>query len=394
MGHGMIVRSKDMFQSKKLRRALFLVLGMLVLILAGGAFLFGGNPSTSKSKEDERLHYQVAKEGAIASSTLLSGTVSATEEQYVYYDATKGDVASVQVKQGDQVTAGQTLVQYDVTELQANYDMAVQTRDKISRQIQDLRTNGQTVQITGDDATDKATIDSAQRSVDMQLQDLNDSYADAQATVDKALASLNEATVKSTVSGTVVEVNQSISKSNTSTNQIIVHIVNQGSLQVTGSLSEYDLANIKVNQSINISSKVYPDQTWTGKINYISNYPSQETSDQANTTAGSDPKYPFKATITSEIGSLKQGFSVNIEVVSNDKHLLIPATALINEKKKNYVWTLVDDKVKKVEVQVGQSDTLYQEVLAGLKAGDKVISNPHANLKDGKKVDADEEKAN
>ncbi|MCP1638969.1 HlyD family secretion protein [Streptococcus gallinaceus] len=384
-----------MLKSKKAKIALFSGLGVVAVALVGGALLFGGKSSTTDAKEGaDALHYRVAKEGSIASSTLLAGTVSAAEEQYVYYDATKGDITSVNVKQGDQVTAGQSLVQYDTTELQANYDTAVRARDKVGRQIYDLRTNGQTVQTTGDDATDNAAVHSAQRSVDMQLQDLNDSYADAQAALDKASAALNEATVKSTVSGTVVEVNHSVSKSNTSTNQTIVHIVNQGSLQVAGSLSEYDLANIKVDQEVKISSKVYPDQSWTGKINYISNYPSQETAGQTGSTAGSGSKYPFKATITSEVGPLKQGFSVNVEVVNSAKRILIPVAAIVNENGKNFAWTLVDGKAKKVEVQVGNSDATNQEVTSGLKAGDKVISNPNGSLKEGEKVDADEEKAN
>lgn len=384
-----------MLKSKKAKIALFSGLGVVAVALVGGALLFGGKSSTTDAKEGaDALHYRVAKEGSIASSTLLAGTVSAAEEQYVYYDATKGDITSVNVKQGDQVTAGQSLVQYDTTELQANYDTAVRARDKVGRQIYDLRTNGQTVQTTGDDATDNAAVHSAQRSVDMQLQDLNDSYADAQAALGKASAALNEATVKSTVSGTVVEVNHSVSKSNTSTNQTIVHIVNQGSLQVAGSLSEYDLANIKVDQEVKISSKVYPDQSWTGKINYISNYPSQETAGQTGGTSGSGSKYPFKATITSEVGPLKQGFSVNVEVVNSAKRILIPVAAIVNENGKNFAWTLVDGKAKKVEVQVGNSDATNQEVISGLKAGDKVISNPNGSLKEGEKVDADEEKAN
>ncbi|WP_153057600.1 efflux RND transporter periplasmic adaptor subunit, partial [Streptococcus suis] len=97
----------------------------------------------------------------------------------------------------------------------------------------------------------------------MQLADLNDSYADAQAAVDKAYTALTEATVTSTVAGTVVEVNKAVSKNSTSS-QTVVHIVNQGSLQVTGSLTEYDLANIAVDQEVKLTSKVYPDKTWTG----------------------------------------------------------------------------------------------------------------------------------
>ncbi|HFR3832604.1 TPA: efflux RND transporter periplasmic adaptor subunit [Streptococcus suis] len=374
-----------MLKTKKAKIALFGGLGVVAVALVGGALIFSNMLTSPSSSEDVAMSmtYTVAKEGSIASSTLLTGTITAADEQYVYYDPSKGDLSEVLVAPGAKVEVGTPLIRYDATELQSALDTAVRGRDKIGRQIADLRTNGQTVQTTA----------TAQRSVDMQLADLNDSYADAQAAVDKAYTALTEATVTSTVAGTVVEVNKAVSKNATSS-QTVVHIVNQGSLQVTGSLTEYDLANIAVDQEVKLTSKVYPDKTWTGKITYISNYPSSDQAGAATTgTSGSGAKYPFKAALTSELGELKQGFSVNIEVVNTSKNILIPVSAVVPEEDKNYVWTLVDGKAKKVEVTLGNADALNQEVTAGIAAGDKVITIPTPNLEDGKEVEANEEPA-
>ncbi|MCQ9286046.1 efflux RND transporter periplasmic adaptor subunit [Streptococcus suis] len=384
-----------MLKTKKAKIALFGGLGVVAVALVGGALIFSNMLTSPSSSEDVAMSmtYTVAKEGSIASSTLLTGTITAADEQYVYYDPSKGDLSEVLVAPGAKVEVGTPLIRYDATELQSALDTAVRGRDKIGRQIADLRTNGQTVQTTGDAETDAAATATAQRSVDMQLADLNDSYADAQAAVDKAYTALTEATVTSTVAGTVVEVNKAVSKNSTSS-QTVVHIVNQGSLQVTGSLTEYDLANIAVDQEVKLTSKVYPDKTWTGKITYISNYPSSDQAGVATTgTSGSGAKYPFKAALTSELGELKQGFSVNIEVVNTSKNILIPVSAVVPEEDKNYVWTLVDGKAKKVEVTLGNADALNQEVIAGIAAGDKVITIPTPNLEDGKEVEANEEPA-
>ena len=382
-----------MLKSKKAKIALFSGLGIAALGLIAFALIWTNSSSSDVTETGEgQLFYSLATEGSIASSTLLAGTVEAAEEQYVYYDATKGDISEVKVKVGDQVTAGQALVQYDTTELQSNLDTAIRARDKIGRQIYDLQTNGQTVELTGDDTVDDSNLATAQRTVDAQLRDLNDSYADAQATVDKAQAALNEATVLSTVAGTVVEVNTSVSKSNTSTSQTLIHIVNQGSLQVVGSLSEYDLANLAVDQEVKLTSKVYPDQTWTGKITYISNYPEGNGGDNsAMGTTGTSAKYPFKIAMTSDIGPLKQGFSINIEVVNAKTSILVPVTAVVPDGDKQYVWTIVDGKAKRVEVTLGSADATLQEVSSGLAAGDQVISNPSLDLEDGKEVNALEE---
>ncbi|HEL9647164.1 TPA: efflux RND transporter periplasmic adaptor subunit [Streptococcus suis] len=385
-----------MLKTKKAKIALFGGLGVVAVALVGGALIFSNMLTSSPSSEEVAMSmtYTVAKEGSIASSTLLTGTITAADEQYVYYDPSKGDLSEVLVAPGTQVEVGTPLIRYDATELQSALDTAVRGRDKIGRQIEDLRTNGQTVQTTGNAETDAAATATAQRSVDMQLADLNDSYADAQAAVDKAYTALTEATVTSTVAGTVVEVNKAVSKNSTSS-QTVVHIVNQGSLQVTGSLTEYDLANIAVDQEVKLTSKVYPDKTWTGKITYISNYPSSDQAGAAATTGtgGSGAKYPFKAALTSELGELKQGFSVNIEVVNTSKNILIPVSAVVSEEDKNYVWTLVDGKAKKVEVALGNADALNQEVTAGIAVGDKVITIPTPDLEDDKEVEANEEPA-
>ncbi|HFI0977011.1 TPA: efflux RND transporter periplasmic adaptor subunit [Streptococcus suis] len=384
-----------MLKTKKAKIALFSGLGVAAVALIGGGLALGGvfgGSSTTTEQVATSLTYTVAKEGSIASSTLLTGTISAADEQYVYYDPSKGDLSEVLVEQGTQVEVGTPLIRYDATELQAALDTAVRGRDKIGRQIYELQTNGQTVQDTGDTATDEAATAAAQRSVDSQLADLNDSYADAQAAVDKAYNALTEATIYSTVAGTVVEVNKSVSKSSTSS-QTVIHIVNQGSLQVTGNLTEYDLANIAVDQEVKLTSKVYPDKSWTGKITYISNYPSTEqtASVATGTSGGSGAKYPFKAALTSELGELKQGFTVNIEVVNTSNHILIPVTAVVPEGDKNFVWTIVEGKAKKVEVTFGNADALNQEVTAGIAVGDQVITIPTPDLEDGKEVEAYEE---
>ena len=107
-------------------------LAIVVVVLA---MLFLNQKSGSQEALDSKPLVQKAKEGSVASSVLLSGQVSANNEQYIYYDSTKGDLEGVLVNVGDQVTVGQALVQYRNTEAQSNYDSAVRALNKIDRQI-------------------------------------------------------------------------------------------------------------------------------------------------------------------------------------------------------------------------------------------------------------------
>ena len=124
-------------------------------------------------------------------------------------------------------------------------------------------------------------------------------------------------------------------------------------------------------QKVKITSKVYPDQTWTGKVSYVSNYPKQNAS-QSDGTSGnsgqSGSQYEYKVQLTSSIGKLKQGFNVYLEV-TNDDVLLVPVTAMSKKGTDNYVWLYDDEtqKIKQVRVKLGNADAKQQKIASGLK---------------------------
>lgn len=389
-------------KSKAKKWPLFTAIGVAsVLVVGAAAILLFRQPNQAATKE-ETAKIVLAKEGSVASSVLLSGTVTAQNEQYVYYDASKGDLDEVLVSVGDKVSEGQALVKYSSTEAQAAYDAASRAVAKADRHINELNESRNTDAATPslpqaglEGATGQAPAQSsgsATAAIDSQISDARDVRADAEAQLEKAQAQLDAATVLSTLEGTVVEVNRNVSKSPTGNSQVLVHIVSNANLQVKGELSEYNLANLSVGQEVTFTSKVYPDKTWNGKISYISNYP-KNNSEASASVAGSNSgsKYPYTVDVTSEIGELKQGFTVSVEVKSTSKALLVPITSIVMEEDKNYVWILDENqKAKKVEVGLGNADAENQEITSGLTDGAKVISNPTASLQEGKEVKTDE----
>lgn len=389
-------------KSKAKKWPLFTAIGVAsVLVVGAAAVLLLRQPNQAAAK-DETAKIVLAKEGSVASSVLLSGNVTAQNEQYIYYDASKGDLDEVLVSVGDQVSEGQALVKYSSTEAQAAYDAASRAVAKADRHINELNESRNTAAATPslpqaglEGATGQAPAQSsgsATAAIDSQISDARDVRADAEAQLEKAQAQLNAATVLSTVEGTVVEVNRNVSKSPTGNSQVLVHIVSNDNLQVKGELSEYNLANLSVGQEVTFTSKVYPDKTWNGKISYISNYP-KNNSEASSSLAGSNTgsKYPYTVDVTSEIGDLKQGFTVSVEVKSTSKALIVPITSVVMEEEKNYVWILDENqKAKKVEVGLGNADAENQEITSGLTDGAKVISNPTASLQEGKEVKTDE----
>ena len=376
-----------------------------VVVLGAGGILLFRQPSQTAVK-NEATHLVVAKEGSVASSVLLSGTVTAKNEQYVYFDASKGDLDEILVSVGDKVSEGQALVKYSSSEAQAAYDSASRAVAKADRHINELNqarneaasapqlpvpAGGEGVAAQ----TPAPVSGNSVSSIDAQLGDARDARADAAAQLSKAQSQLNATTVLSTLEGTVVEVNRNVSKSPTGASQVVVHIVSNENLQVKGELSEYNLANLSVGQEVTFTSKVYQDKSWTGKISYISDYPKNSGEAASATTAAaagnSGSKYPYTIDVTSEIGDLKQGFSVSVEVKNKSKAILVPLTSIVTENNKNYVWVLdKQNKAKKVEVGLGNADADNQEITSGLTNGVKVISNPTSSLEEGKEVKSDE----
>ena len=392
-----------MKRTKKVKKwQLYTAIGVASAIVIGAAgILIFRQPSQSVVK-NETSHIVVAKEGSVASSVLLSGTVTAKNEQYVYFDGSKGDLDEILVSVGDKVEEGQALVKYSSADAQAAYDAASRAVAKADRHIEELkkaRENASAAPASPQVPTETGLPEQAQAatssvsSIDSQISDAKDNRADAVAQLNKAQAQLDAATVLSTLEGTVVEVNRNVSKSPTGNSQVVVHVVSNENLQVKGELSEYNLANLSVGQEVTFTSKVYQDKSWTGKISYISDYP-KNNGEAANAALGGNTgsKYPYTVDVTSDIGELKQGFSVSVEVKNKSKAILVPLTSVVTENDKNYVW-LVDDqkKAKKVEVTLGNADADNQEITSGLTDGAKVISNPTSSLEEGKEVKADEE---
>ena len=386
--------SPKLFKNKK---RVWIIGGIGILVLLILIFnLLGGGGQGNKAAEGPTVSKVI--KGQLASSTLLTGMVKAQSEQYVYFDNTIGRNATVTVSAGEEVSAGQQLVQYDSTSAQAAYDIASRAYNKAVRDRNYFQQYGtapaasaQTSEDTDEDGSTTAVTAQQRQQTEASnyqtLQDYNDAVANAASELEKAQDVLNQTVIVSDVNGTVVEVADSVDPASKES-QTLVHVTSEGQFEIQGTLTEYDMPNISVGQKVKITSKVYPDQTWTGKVNYISNYPKQNASQSANASGNSSQtgsQYEYKVQLTSPIGKLKQGFNVSLEVTKDEDALLVPVTAVTKKGSDNYVWVYDEDsqKIKQVKVKLGNADAKQQEIASGLKEGQKVITKADKSFKDG-----------
>lgn len=75
-----------------------------------------------------------------------------------------------------------------------------------------------------------------------------------------------------------------------------------------------------------------------------------------------------------------------VTAATHDSALTIPRRALLNEDDTRYVFVAESDTTSRVEVEAGITDGQFVEVLSGLSPGDLVITIGHGGLKSGDKI--------
>jgi membrane fusion protein (multidrug efflux system) len=87
-------------------------------------------------------------------------------------------------------------------------------------------------------------------------------------------------------------------------------------------------------------------------------------------------------------GVLLPGMYANVKITVERKSdvIVLPADAVLVEKGRNSVFTVVDNKAKRLTVKTGFNDNGIVEIVDGIKSGDSVILIGKQVLTDGQPV--------
>lgn len=93
----------------------------------------------------------------------------------------------------------------------------------------------------------------------------------------------------------------------------------------------------------------------------------------------------LQADITDPLGLLRAGTFVRIELVlaTRNNAVLVPEAAVIHSLSGNYVFVANGDKAERKIVTLGETRDGYTEIVSGLTAGTKVITQGQFKLEDG-----------
>lgn len=214
-----------------------------------------------------------------------------------------------------------------------------------------------------------AHIDSINVSNSMKSAQL--SLKSAQLSRDNAQKKLDDYTIKAPISGTVVykkvKAGDKLDNKNMSTEMAVIY--DMSSLECELSVDELDIKNVKIGQSVLITSDAVEGKRYNGEVSNVS---------VNGTTSGGVTTYPVTIVIKDFDEDLLPGMNIDVTIVTSEATgvLAVPVTA-VNRGGVVYVkGDKEDDKdmapegFKSVKVETGAYNDRYIEIKSGLSEGD------------------------
>ncbi|HEY5787848.1 MAG TPA: biotin/lipoyl-binding protein [Microlunatus sp.] len=332
------------------RRGLVVLVGTLVLVLAGagfGAWTLFLKPSTTGSAQYRTLTVSTA---TIKSTVSATGTLDPSRESALTFGSS-GEVAKVSVEVGDKVSKGDVLARIDDAELEIDVEAA---RAELAEAEDALAALEDT------DATETA-IASGTATVRVRKN-----------AVTQAEAALDDATLVAPFSGTVAAVglakgdtvgsgssgsgSGSTSEAGTSTSDSSsgsITVISTGRFVVTTSVSNTDLESMKKG----LQATITPTGSEDPVFGTVSSIGVVATAAESGTSSSGSSTFPVTIAVTGKRTELLPGSSAAVQI--NVKQLAdvisVPTQAISTVDGKIVVQKLVAGAQVPTEVTIGQS---------------------------------------
>lgn len=324
------------------RRRLLVLSGVVVVAAGGVATWLWLRPAEASTEPV----VATATVGTQQQTVSASGTIAPAEQADLSF-AVSGKVTEVLVKEGDQVTAGQALATVDDTLLAAQLTAAQAQLDAAEEKADD-----------SDDASADAAVVSAESDVTA-----------AQEAVDNA-------SLKSTIDGTVVTVGLKVgdrvgdSSGNGAggggdSDSTQFTIVSTNRFVVDAKIGSEDVDKVKAGMAATVVATGATEPV-DGTVQTVGLVASADDSGAAT--------FPLTVDVTGEQTKIYAGSSATVSIVVEERQdvLTVPAMALHTSDNTTYVNKMVNGKAVRTDVKVGDSFGMQTEITSGLKEGDQV----------------------
>ncbi|TAK96214.1 efflux RND transporter periplasmic adaptor subunit [Patescibacteria group bacterium] len=348
-----------------------LIVGVLVVL--GGGY-YGRQKSSSNSTV---VQYKTATVEKGMLTTSVSGSGNVVVDQISNVDPTiSGTVTNLAVKVGDAVKRGQLLFTIDNDQLSVDLARSYASLLQSQQSVESARANRKQAELDYDDASGedkrvilKKKITAADIGVTAAEQSLSASRADYQ----KKKADANKRNVTSPINGTVNAVNikngDDLGKlSSNSNRQAPIIVGDLSTLKAYVQVNEVDIPNVSIGQKAMLKFTAIDGLAIAGKV---------EKMDALGTITQGVVTYNVTISFDTLDLRIRPAMSVSASIITGAKQgvLLVPNSAVKSQGNASYVEILNGSAApKQVTVEIGASNNTDTEIVSGVSAGDKVVT--------------------
>lgn len=356
------------------------LIGAGITVLVGAAIAVY---SMQVTQGDPAVNVEKPKKAPFSENVMASGTLESEKVQHVFLEPERGSLDKVLVKPGDKVKEGTPLVQYqssgrsEIRQAELDLKRAKLNRSQLYRQLKEVQQKGAPTTVSGENGPQAVS----EKEIRHQIQLANVEVQQAEERLKQARSNEAKRVVKSQYSGTVIRVNQSSEA--TQGGGPLVTVADLEELMVLSEVSEYDALKIKEDQKVEIRSDALPDKKWSGTVMEVAPAPEDKN---ASNGGESQVVYPVKIDLNEKV-SVKLGARLIVEITTSTKSALsVPESAVVKQGSNDAVYVVEKGKAYKKKVKIGATDGKRVEIVSGVDAHDKVVTQPPADLSNGAEV--------
>jgi RND family efflux transporter MFP subunit len=346
-----------------MKTKIILSLGLIAIISVIIVILFNNRAKSNKAVKNEAYIFypvnvtQAAREN-LHEQLSFTGTINAYNDVTIVSE-TSGKVTQVFADVNDSRSAGSVIIKVDDEIKKANLKLAEVNFNKAKKDLERFK------ELKSNNSASDQQLENAQLAFDA---------AEAQRTI--ANRQFNDTKITTPISGVItsraVEVGNMVNNG-----MAVANIANITQMKVKINLGESDVFKIKIGDTVSITTDVYPEYRYKGKIKSIS-----DKSDDLHT-------YAVEIVITNnKTYPLRAGMFGRIDFNSkyNGTSIIIPRESLVGSSRNPRVFVVKNDIASLRNLEVGITLGTKVQVIKGLEEGETVVVNGHSNLKEGYKV--------
>lgn len=329
---------------------------LVLIVLAVIALIFFQSKKSS-SRENQPDTYKIKKE-TLEETLSLSGEVDADEKVALKFQ-TSGRLAWVGVKEGDTVKKYQAIAALDQRDL----------KNRLQKYLNTYASQRLTFEQTNTDYWNKQfnISEAVRKDAERTLQDAQYDLDSAVLDVELQSLTVEYSSLWTPIEGVVTRIDTPYSGVNITPITAEFEVVNPKTIYLSLTADQSDVVELKEGMRGNIVFDAFPDQTYTGTINFISFSP---------VTGETGTVYKVKMTLDEEARALPLKLAMTADVDFPLKELpnilAVPLKFIKEDNKGEYLDIERKGRREKVYIKKGEEIEDKVEIKSGVEVGDIV----------------------